>query len=306
MLLLSYYFFRWFQFNRSYLIISYFISIIALSINLTIALLAITEEQFNEASVITSIRAPVASISSVYNIFNALYDYTTVISFVLLWISSILLLIHYQKKYGPLLFGIFFLIPLLYFVSRFVPFFSDYFLDLSFNYPDQAQIIYTIIISSGKAVGGFLFGLVFWIASYNITNKLVKEYLIIAGYGIMLLFTSNQVMSLISLDYPPFGIITTSFLSLASYLVLIGIYSSAISVAQNRELRNTLRRSKERQQNLMNQIGSAHMERNLINTAENVMRKMTEETGVEQVEADDYKKYIEDAIREVKEKRIDK
>ncbi|MGI0033155.1 MAG: hypothetical protein ACRD97_07780 [Nitrososphaeraceae archaeon] len=72
-------------------------------------------------------------------------------------------------------------------------------------------------------------------------------------------------------------------------------------------MRNTLRRSKEKQQNLMNQIGSAHMERNLVKTAENVMRKMTDKTGVQQVEEDDYKKYIEDAIREVKkEKYINK
>jgi hypothetical protein len=128
-----------------------------------------------------------------------------------------------------------------YFLSRFSSIFSGYFLDLSFDYPSQAMIIYTVILASGKPVGGLLFGFVFWRASKNIGNKFLKEYLSLAGCGIMLLFTSNQVMSLTYLDYPPFGIITVSFLGLASYLMFIGIYTSSICIAQDRELRSTLK-----------------------------------------------------------------
>jgi len=307
MMFLSFSFFRWLQFNKNHLIIAYFISIVALSINLITALIAVTKEQFNEVHLITSIRDPVVSISSNYDILNSLYDSTTIASFILLWVSSMILLFHYKKKYGPVLFGMFFFLPLIYFVGGFVPFFSTYFVELSFDYPDQAQIIYTFIINSGKPIAGFLFGLVFWIASRRIPDKLLRDYLIIAGYGVMLIFTSNQVMSLISLDYPPFGIITVSFLCLASFLLFIGLYSSSIYVAQDRKLRDDLRRSKERQQNLMNQIGSAHMERFLIKTAEKVMKKMTDATGVEHVEdEDDYKKFIEEAVKEIQKEKNDK
>jgi hypothetical protein len=49
----------------------------------------------------------------------------------------------------------------------------------------------------------------------------------------MLLFTSNQPLGLTFLSYPPFGLATISFFGLASYLSLIGVYSSAISVAND-------------------------------------------------------------------------
>lgn len=117
----------------------------------------------------------------------------------------------------------------------------------------------------------------------------------------MLLFTSNQVMSLTSLDYPPFGIVTVSFLSLASYLIFTGIFTSSICVAQDRELRRIMTKSTERQQDLMSRLGSAQMERDLVKNAESVMKKMTDKTGVQYVDDDNYKLYLEEVIREVRE-----
>jgi hypothetical protein len=61
----------------------------------------------------------------------------------------------------------------------------------------------------------------------------VKEYMTISAFGMMLLFTSNQPLGLTFLSYPPFGLATISFFGLASYLILIGVYSSAISVAND-------------------------------------------------------------------------
>ena len=302
MSVLLYYFVQWIRYNRNYLVISYFFAIIALSLNLIVALVAITKEQSNEQELIMSFRVPVESSSSSFHIYNSLYDYTSIISFILLWFSSILLLFHYTKKIGRPIFGFLAILPLIYFLSRFSSIFSGYFLDLSFDYPSQAMIIYTVILASGKPVGGLLFGFVFWRASKNIGNKFLKEYLSLAGCGIMLLFTSNQVMSLTYLDYPPFGIITVSFLGLASYLMFIGIYTSSICIAQDRELRSTLKKSTERQQNLMDHIGTAQMERSLVKNAESVMKKMTNRTGVEYVEEENYKVYLQEVIKEVIEK----
>jgi hypothetical protein len=303
MVLLSYHFFRWFQFNRNYLIILYLFSIMLVCVNLTSALIVITNEQYNEPSIITSTHDRVRSHSSIYDIFNQLYDYTSIASFVLLWFSSILLLGHYSKKYGPILYGFFTFLPLVYFLSRFSPLFSGYFLNLSFDYPVQAQILYTIILTSGKPIGGFLFGLVFWLTSRSISNKQLSKYLLVAGCGMMLLFTSNQVLYLSTLGYPPFGTITISFLSIATYLLFMGIYSSSICVAQDKELRIILRKSKERQHNLMNQIGSAHSDEKLLKTAKSVMMKMEESTGIKPIEDDNYQKYIEEVINEIKKEK---
>ena len=300
---LLYNFFQWIKFNKNYLIVFFFFAILALCVNFISALISIIQEQYSEQQVITESRNRIQSSSNTYDIYNSIYDYTLAVAFIMLWVSSLLLLFHYSKKFGKVIYLFLFLLPLLYFLGRFSPLFSGYFLELSFDYPNQAMIIYTILLASGKPLGGFLFGTVFWIASKNVSNKILKEYFSLAAYGMMLLFTSNQVMALSSLDYPPFGIITISLLGLASYLIFIGIYTSSICVAQDRELRRFLIKSKEKQQDLMSQLGTAQMERSLVKTAELVINKMKAKTGVEYVDDDNYKSYLNEVIREVEKNK---
>jgi len=63
--------------------------------------------------------------------------------------------------------------------------------------------------------------------------------------------------------YPPFGLARVSFIGLASFLVMIGIYSSAISVSQDTKLRESIRRSAVSESKLLHNIGTAQMEQEL-------------------------------------------
>jgi hypothetical protein len=294
-------FFLWFRINKNYMIISYTVAICSILINLTASILYLTFNAHIDPSIISWDYIPGESSGTVTTIMDSIYQLTSVATFILIWISSILLLSHYAKKYGLIKFVIIAVAPLIYFITIFSPTLADYFLELSFYYPILTQITFTILISAGKPIGGFLFGFIFLSASKNVDNRLLKEYLAIAGYGIMILFTSNQLVSLISLDYPPFGTVTIIFLSLGSYISFIGIYASAISVAQDRELRYILKKSSERNISLFNQIGKSEMEKKLLTTADTMVKKLKDETGVQAVEDNDYKKYVEDAIKEINE-----
>ena len=61
-----------------------------------------------------------------------------------------------------------------------------------------------------------------------------------SGYGLLLLFTANQHQIIQLNPYPPFGLPTICYVGLASYLILVGIYSSALSVANDFELRRSI------------------------------------------------------------------
>ena len=294
-------FFLWFRINKNYMIISYTVAICSILINLTASILYLTFSAHSDPSIISWDYIPGEASGTVTSIMDSIYQLTSVASFILIWISSVLLLSHYAKKYGLVKFVIIAVAPLIYFITIFSPTLADYFLELSFYYPILAQITFTILISAGKPIGGFLFGFVFLAASKNVDNGLLKEYLAIAGYGIMILFTSNQLVSLISLDYPPFGTVTIIFLSLGSYISFIGIYASAICVAQDKELRYILKTSSARNISLFNQIGKSEMEKKLLTTTHTVVKKLKDETGVQVVEDNDYKKYVEDAIKEINE-----
>lgn len=111
----------------------------------------------------------------------------------------------------------------------------------------------------------------------------------------MLLFSSNQATDLGNDPYPPFGLATVSFFGLASFLVFVGIYSSAISVAQDSELRKSIRGFAMRDSKLLDTIGTSQMEREIekraIAFSKRYQDSMTQETGIQS-------SYLEDDIKE--------
>jgi hypothetical protein len=98
-------------------------------------------------------------------------------------------------------------------------------------------------------------------------------------------------------------------MGLASYLIYVGIYSSALSVANDSELRKTIRKSVEQQTELLDSIGSAEMERQLQNRVLFLTRdrpnEMTEETGIESSfhDEEELRNYIQKVIEEVRIKK---
>ena len=80
----------------------------------------------------------------------------------------------------------------------------------------------------------------------------------------ILLFTSNQGTTLIYAPYPPFGLITTSLIGLSSYMLLVGIYSSAMSISRDTELRKFINTIADREIRLLGSIGFAQAEQELV------------------------------------------
>ena len=85
--------------------------------------------------------------------------------------------------------------------------------------------------------------------------------MIISAFGLALIFGSQQAIILANKPYPPFGLATISFLGLSSYLMLIGIYSPAVSVSEDSKLRNLIRNFAVKDSRLLDSIGTAQMER---------------------------------------------
>ncbi|PWU80553.1 MAG: hypothetical protein DLM72_11615 [Candidatus Nitrosopolaris wilkensis] len=69
------------------------------------------------------------------------------------------------------------------------------------------------------------------------------------------------------------------------YLILIGIYSSPISVSEDSKLRQTIRSLTSKEPKLLDSIGSAHMEQEIQNKVIDFTNrhkdKMTKETGIQ-------------------------
>jgi hypothetical protein len=157
-----------------------------------------------------------------------------------------------------------------------------------------------------KNVGGIFFAISFILMSKNTFSKSLKVFLAFSAAGIMMLFSSLQISVLQLLPYPPFGLITLSIMPLSSYLLLIGLYYSALSIAYDNKILSSLKnRVKEDPSAFLSGIGSAEWSRKIENTVNEIMKR-TEEPARQResdLSSEDIQKYILEVIEEVKQKK---
>ena len=139
--------------------------------------------------------------------------------------------------------------PLVFFLGQLVVSVLNIFIPIaSGSVEGQTSFLfyYSIIFTLGSVIGGILFGLPFWIVARNVgkyegkDKEKLMNYLNICGYGMALFFASGSV-TILQTPYPPFGLVTVSLIGMSSYLILVGLYYSAISVSQDIRLRKSIR-----------------------------------------------------------------
>jgi hypothetical protein len=192
-----------------------------------------------------------------------LYQFSSIAMFLAMWFATAVLLHYYSRRLGKVRFWILITLPLAYFLSQFI---SDIF-DISMILaPDPVLIgtILTSVFTISLVVGGILFGIAF----IRLSSKLhesspIRNYLVIAGYGFMFLLISNNGILLSTIPYPPYGILSVIFIGVASYSILLGIYSSAIVASNDAELRKSIRKFALNEGKLLDSIGIAEVQKML-------------------------------------------
>jgi hypothetical protein len=312
LVLLANRFFSWFKLNRNSIVLSYGIAIAMLSVNVAVTLVYLSNILFGEYTQYINILPHVGSVQAFALTSDPLYlAYSTssVISFVATWFATTLLLRHYSKKLGKAKYWIVISIPLIYFLGQFQPFFLDIFSGFREANPITFSIVYTFFFAISKPIGGILFGIAFWSIARTLQHdNALRDFLLISAYGFVFLFTSNQGIIIVNYPYPPFGLVTVSIVGLSSYLVLVGIYSSAVSVAHDVKLRQTVKAFATKEFKLVDIIGTSYMEKEIqkrvIDIASKNQEIMKEQTGIEpSLGEEDVKQYIQEVLREVKRMR---
>jgi hypothetical protein len=129
--------------------------------------------------------------------------------------------------------------------------------------------------------------------------------MLIAAFGVIMLPYSLTSPVIIYVAYLPFGAPAHFFLTAASYLLSLGIYSSAISVSQDMNLRHSIRKQATEEPRLLGSIGEASMGDEMIKRVARLAKEssdaMAEETGIQpsMTEAE-VRQYLEWVMQEVK------
>jgi hypothetical protein len=302
-------FFSWFRSNRNIVVLSYGIASGIFVINAGITMVFLTNllsVKPAEVYDFLSLGSTFISPGSIMDNLNNAFVISSILSFVSMWIATTLLLRHYSRNTGRTKYWVIIGIPLAYFLSQFLTIFLNLFTPIINVEPVSYGIVLTLAYTFSKPAGGILFGIAFWTIARNIPqSSVVRDYMLISAYGLVLLFVSNQAIVLAEVPYPPFGLATVSFIGLSAYLVLLGIYSSAISVSEDSKLRQSIRTFAIKESRLLDSIGMAQMEqqihRKVIEFTKQNQDKMAEETGIQSsLTEEDMKQYLEQVIREVK------
>lgn len=235
-------FFSWYNANRNSIVVLLYGLSFAVVVAISIVFLTPSTYRFSEKTVYISPDSafPITKPKPESPLFllNKVYHYADIISFALKWIATAFLLYHYSKKMGVIKYWILISLPLVYFLGTYLDDFHIY-----EPHTETEEFYWTIYVTYNSTAGGILFYIGFVVAAKHFhNNSVIKGYLIMCGFGFLLFFSAGQTTLSFS-PYPPFGFAAMSFYGLSTYLILLGLYASAISVSEDIELRKSIKKS---------------------------------------------------------------
>ena len=185
-----------------------------------------------------------------------------------------------------------------------------------FVYMDPRFLIFRVVGTAGWVLADFVIAYAYILVAKNLGRQITSprnqiiNYLLIAAFSTILISpTTNNWIT--NNSYPPFGAIARALLVLASFLFSIGIYSVAMSVAQDAELRH-LARKYVKEYALLGTLGKAQDNvetmRKIVKQIHQHADAMEKETSVESSMLDDneVRRYIDLAIGETRGKKDDR
>jgi hypothetical protein len=130
----------------------------------------------------------------------------------------------------------------------------------------------------------------------------------IAGFGFIFLFLTNQANGIIVSPYPPFGITTSLFFGISSFLVMIGFYCSALYMSEHRDIRRIIKND-IRKYDLLTQMSNKFIEDETVNYINHFKKSSKSELFVNYpglfLNDDDIKHYVKNVINEISKKDND-
>ena len=311
LILLVLMFLGWLKSKRNYIIVLYAIAFSLISVTILVSLIYL---EYQYSLTVTPDRKPFPVNSYVIRqearpliqSLGTTFDALSLSSYFAVWMATVALLSQYRFKLGRIKYFTLVTIPLVYYLFPLEAYFGNVFSPLALNSPTTFAIIYVSIFSATRQVGALLFSLAFWIASTLVTKDKVRKSLLISAIGIALLFGSVEIVTLQYRLYPPFGLITEAFMPLGSYLLFVGIFTSAISVSRDATLRKEFYKSAQSQLDLLKTIGITQMEKELLKEYKPILdrSKILEKYEDQHLEQQDVKEIIRDVLNELQTRKI--
>jgi hypothetical protein len=309
MSILAYRLFSWFKLNRSLVVLLYGLAAGAIIVN-ALDTIIINAVPLLGKPAIVSPQSPVIFQTGFYPgtamSIVAMLQSNSVLGYVILtWAGTILLLRHNIRRVGKVKFWILVTLPLIYFGVYNLSLYQSLYPSSPVTTAISSNLMIPLfLLVFATILCGVLFGIGFWSVARFVSHATdVRDYMMITAYGLILFFTAAGA-AVEQAGYPPFGLANVSFVGLSSFLILIGLYHSAISVANDVTLRKSIKNSALKESSFLDSIGTAQMTQEIENkvtkmTADNANR-LIEQSGIEPSLTDnDIKLYLDKVLEEL-------
>ena len=162
---------------------------------------------------------------------------------------------------------------------------------------------YNLFLNTVRTAGGIMFGVSFFVLSKTIMHTQLKKSIVIIGAGLVLLFSANASSLIIMTLYPPWGVISTTFLITGSYLLIVGLDSAAFYLATDSSLRRIIAKSPQKEYDLLKSLGYSEAQRIVTNKVEDISKQVYHEIQSDNLfsissEPANVKEYIDEVLRE--------
>lgn len=301
-------FFLWYNISRNFVVLLYGIAsaTIVISVAFTIAfaevsILSLPPER-NEKSSAPSLFYPM---NTTMGLVQYVWAISNAVNYFLLWVCSVALLRQYSQRVGKIKLYVILAIPLISIVYQYG---SAAGLTAFLQTVPNADPNLVFLSAFGNTVPsiafGIMFGVPFWIVARTMPiNSELRDYLIISAFGLVLLQIATTA-DVSDGHFPPFGLASILAVGLSVYMILIGLYYSAVSISGNASLRQLIRSHAMEQTKLLDSLGMAELQQQLGNTIMTITKKnsdiMTENTGVRtELSEGDIKQYLNEVLKEV-------
>lgn len=292
---ISYKFLSWFTIHRTLIVLLYGIASIFIVINAfdTIILfdyLIIGKDDLVNANSIADYQqfeedVPMTPLESL--MVNTMV-FTQTAYFLLLWAATVLVLYYNIKRIGKIKFWILVITPIIFFMSSYLSFYDDITsAEAEQPLPSQIVLILIFVVIYSMIIAGVFFGMGFLsIGRYLQIKKNnqsdIKDFLYISGFAFML-FIMCSISVIFQAGYPPYGIQAVSIVGMSSFLILVGLYKSATTIATDSELRRLIKNS-AKDFEFLSHIGSSEMQEKIEKKVLFIMNQseeLTKNTGIE-------------------------
>ncbi|MGH9982192.1 MAG: hypothetical protein ACRD6U_11650 [Nitrososphaeraceae archaeon] len=295
-----------FSSTKRKIVMIYSIAIIAIVVQLIIAFCYIEVNLYSKPEIITPDRNPWASYfyTNLQSTMSLIYEVSESISFIIIWISLILLTKQYAQKMGKIKYSITLSIPMIYFLLQYSPLLLEQIGTLSSLLMAEGSLFlyfYNFVLNTVNIGTGILFGTSFYILARSLVYDDLKYYLIICGTGIMIIFSSGVSTIVTLTPFPAWAIVSLSFILPASFLFLIGIDSATYYIASDTLIRRYLYRHRD-QFELFQALGYTKASDIVELKIHKQLDNLKDKTFFKPLsELEDTKEYIEKVIVEMKQ-----